>query len=85
MPFTEPYKPQDQIELVRKVGRLAHIILDIRTEYERRPRADLLAQLLNRIGEMEAVRAEIAAHLAPPADDGAGPTPQPAGSEAHGA
>lgn len=85
MPFTEPYKPQDQIELVRKVGRLAQIILDIRTEYERRPRPDLLAQMLNRIAEMEAIRAEIAAHVVPPALDGAGPAPHPAGSESSGA
>jgi hypothetical protein len=71
MPFTEPYKPQDQIEHVRKVGRLAHIILDIRTEYERRPRPDLLAQMLNRIAEMEALRVEMAAHLAQATSDAA--------------
>jgi hypothetical protein len=69
MPFTEPYKPQDQIELVRKVGRLAHIILDIRAEYERRPRPDLLAQMLNRIAEMESLRVEIASHLVPGTGD----------------
>jgi len=74
LPFTEPYKPQDQIELVRKVGRLAQIILDIRTEYERRPRPDLLAQLLSRITEMESVRADIVAHLTPAAANG----PEPA-------
>ena len=62
MPFTEPYKPQDQIDQVRKVGRLAQIILDIRTEYEHRPRPDLLAQILARVAEMEAVRAEIVAN-----------------------
>ena len=66
MPFTDPYKPQDQIEQVRKVGRLAQIILDMRAEYERRPRPETLAQILARIAEMDALRAEITAHLAAP-------------------
>ena len=66
MPFTDPYKPQDQIEQVRKVGRLAQIILDMRAEYERRPRPETLAQIVGRIAEMETVRAEIVAHMAAP-------------------
>ena len=66
MPFTDPYKPQDQIEHVRTVGRLAQIILDMRTEYERRPRPETLAQIVARIAEMETVRAEIVAHMAAP-------------------
>jgi hypothetical protein len=73
MPFTEPYKPQDQIEQVRKVGRLAQIILDMRLEYERRPRPDLLGQIMTRIAEMEALRAEMASNLA------ASPSTEPAG------
>jgi len=83
LPFTEPYKPQDQIELVRKVGRLAQIILDIRTEYERRPRPDLLTQLLSRITEMESVRAEIVAHLAPANNGTEGAVPAPSESSNH--
>jgi hypothetical protein len=64
VPFTDPYKPQDQIEQVRKVGRLAQIILDMRVEYERRPRPETLAQIVARIAEMETARAEIVAHMA---------------------
>ena len=73
MPFTEPHKPQDQIDHVRKVGRLAQIILDMRVEYERRPRPETLLQILARVSEMDAVRAEIAANLPPPPppDEGA--------------
>lgn len=66
MPFTDPYKPQDQIEHVRKVGRLAQIILDMRTEYERRPRPEILAQIVARIAEMETLRADIVAHMPAP-------------------
>lgn len=66
MPFTDPYKPQDQIEQVRKVGRLAQIILDMRAEYERRPRPEILGQIVARIAEMEVLRADIVAHMAAP-------------------
>jgi hypothetical protein len=63
VPFTDPYKPQDQIEQVRKVGRLAQIILDMRAEYERRPRPETLGQIVARIAELDGVRAEIVAHM----------------------
>jgi hypothetical protein len=75
VPFTDPYKPQDQIEQVRKVGRLAQIILDMRAEYERRPRMETLAQIVARIAEMETVRAEILAHMATPVAASDQPTP----------
>ena len=88
MPFTDPYKPQDQIEQVRKVGRLAQIILDMRAEYERRPRPETLGQIVARIAEMDDVRAEIVAHMpaavapersgpAAPETDGSQPPPDP--------
>ena len=82
MPFTDPYKPQDQIEQVRKVGRLAQIILDMRAEYERRPRLETLAQIVARIAEMETVRAEILAHMAAPV--AASDQPAPAAPEMDG-
>jgi len=59
MPFTEPFRPQDQIDNVRKVGRLAQIVLDLRTEYERKPRRDLLDQIVARIAELDELRADI--------------------------
>src|SRR5215203_4364272 len=76
MPFTEPYKPQDQIDHVRKVGRLAQIILDMRVEYERRPRPETLQQIVARISEMEAVRVEIIEHMPPAPDNVAHPAPE---------
>lgn len=68
MPFTEPFRPQDQIDNIRKVGRLAQIILDLRVEYERRPRRDLLDQIVARIGELDELRAQIVAASAPKPD-----------------
>ena len=45
------------------MGRLAQIILDMRAEYERRPRSETLGQIVARIAEMDDVRAEIVAHM----------------------
>jgi hypothetical protein len=84
VPFTDPYKPQDQIEQVRKLGRLAQIVLDMRVEYERRPRPETLAQIVGRIAEMETVRAEIVAHMAAPVSATEQPAAEMNGSEPPG-
>ena len=59
MPFTDPFRPQDQIDQVRKVGRLAQVLLEMRSEYERKPRRVLLDQIIARIDELAALRAEM--------------------------
>lgn len=59
MPFTDPFRPQDQIDQVRKVGRLAQLLLEMRSEYERKPRRVLLDQIIARIDELAALRAEM--------------------------
>lgn len=52
MPFTEPVKPTDPLETVRRIARLAQMLLDMRTEYERRQRPDLLVQIQERAKEL---------------------------------
>lgn len=59
MPFTDPFRPQDQIDQVRKVGRLAQLLLEMRSEYERKPRRALLDQIIARIDELSTLRAEM--------------------------
>jgi len=59
VPFTDPFRPQDQIDQVRKVGRLAQLLLEMRSEYERKPRRALLDQIIARIDELSALRAEM--------------------------
>jgi hypothetical protein len=59
VPFTDPFRPQDQIDQVRKVGRLAQVLLEMRSEYERKPRRVLLDQIIARIDELAALRAEM--------------------------
>ncbi|HMA37396.1 MAG TPA: hypothetical protein VKY74_23285 [Chloroflexia bacterium] len=64
MPFTDPFRPQDHIDEVRKIGRLAQVLLDLRNEYEHKPRRGLLEQIVQRIEELNALRGELAQALA---------------------
>ena len=52
MPFTEPKRTDDPTDKVRKIARLATLLLELRTEYERRPRTDLLVQIKERAAEL---------------------------------
>ncbi len=52
MPFTEPKRTDDSTDKVRKIARLATLLLELRTEYEKRPRADLLIQIKERAAEL---------------------------------
>lgn len=52
MPFTEPKRTDDSTDKVRKIARLATLLLELRTEYERRPRTDLLVQIKERAAEL---------------------------------
>jgi hypothetical protein len=63
VPFTDPFRPQDQIDQVRKVGRLAQLLLEMRSEYERKPRRALLDQIIARIDELSALRTEMSKAL----------------------
>lgn len=53
MPFTEPIRGDDPTETVRMIARLASLLLELRTEYERRPRPHLLLQIKERVVEMQ--------------------------------
>ncbi|MCC6629550.1 MAG: hypothetical protein IT340_19395 [Chloroflexi bacterium] len=56
----------DVLATVRRVARLAGLLLELRDEYERQPRADTLAQIDRRLGELTALRAALGIY--PPAD-----------------
>jgi hypothetical protein len=73
VPFTDPFRPQDQIEQVRKIGRLAQVLLEMRTEYEHKPRRAILDQILARIEELDGLCVEIRQALeAAPESSGVG-------------
>ncbi|HEX2909622.1 MAG TPA: hypothetical protein VH186_02360 [Chloroflexia bacterium] len=52
MPFTEPIRTDDPIETVRMIARLANLLLDLRTEYERRQKPAILLQIKERAAEL---------------------------------
>ncbi len=63
MPFTDPFKSEDHIVAVRKIGRLAQVLLDLRGEYEQKPRRAILEQIVERIDEIIELRAELSGAL----------------------
>ncbi len=65
MPFTEPVKPNDTIDTVRKIARIAQMLLEMRTEYERRQNPTLLRQIQERAKELN----DLALTLDKPAED----------------
>jgi hypothetical protein len=59
MPYATPTREGDVIHTVRRVGRLAQMLLELRDEYERRPRPDTLAQIDRRLSELNDLREEL--------------------------
>lgn len=52
MPFSEPQYSSDHIEEVRRIGRIAILINELRAEYEARRRNETLEQMLARIDDL---------------------------------
>ncbi len=66
MPFTDPIRTDDPIETVRMIARLANLLLDLRTEYERRPRPNLLVQIKERAAELHELSHHLPGEIEPP-------------------
>ncbi len=67
MPYSEPIKQGEPADKVRKIARLAQLILDLRSEYERRPKNDTLVQIKERAAELHAMAGELEVEM-PPSD-----------------
>lgn len=76
--YSAPTREDDPIHVVRTIGRIAQMLLELRDEYERRPRNDTLAQIDQRLGDLAEQRARLKARrgLA-----GQGESPPPSGSQ----
>lgn len=57
--FVHPVREDDPYHTVRTVGRVCQMLLELRDEYERRPRTDLLDQIEQRLKDLENLHSEL--------------------------
>ncbi len=57
--FSPPTREDDPIHVVRTIGRVAQMLIELRDEYERRPRPDTLAQIDQRLNDLADLRAKL--------------------------
>ena len=57
--YSAPTREDDPIHVVRTIGRLAQMLLELRDEYERRPRADTLDQIDQRLNDLSEQRLKL--------------------------
>lgn len=55
-PYSVPSREDDPVHVVRLIGRLAQMILELRDEYVRDPRDDTLDQIERRLEEISSLR-----------------------------
>lgn len=66
MPFTDPVKADSPLDTVRKIARLANLLLELRNDYERRPNQDILQQIRARAAELNELANSLPEGAAPP-------------------
>ncbi len=71
MPFTEPIKATDPIETVKKIARLATMLLELRDDYNRRQRDDILEQIQHWAAELHALAQELPVNAPAPIEKSA--------------
>jgi archaellum component FlaC len=64
-PYSLPTREDDPVHLVRTVGRLAQMIIELRDEYVREPRSDTLDQIERRLDELAELREQLRERLHP--------------------
>lgn len=52
-------REDDPYHTVRTIGRVCGMLMELRDEYERRPRADLLDQIEQRLNDLAGLQAEL--------------------------
>jgi hypothetical protein len=57
--YAHPVREDDPYHTVRTIGRVCQMLLELRDEYERRPRADLLDQIEQRLNDLVGLRVEL--------------------------
>ncbi len=62
--YTVPSREDDPIHTVRTIARIAQILIELRDEYVKRPRADILDQIEQRLDDLMAQRDELKTRIA---------------------
>ncbi len=57
--YSAPTREDDPVHVVRTIGRIAQMLLELRDEYERRPRPDTLAQIDQRLNDLADQRVKL--------------------------
>jgi len=63
--YSAPTREDDPLHVVRTIGRIAQMLLELRDEYERRPRSDTLTQIDQRLNDLAEQRARLKARRGP--------------------
>ena len=62
--YSQPSREDDPIHTVRTIARLAQMVIELRDEYVRRPRPDILQQIEQRLDDLLAQREELRHRIA---------------------
>ena len=62
--YSYPTREGDPVHIVRTIGRLAQMIIELRDEYVERPRPDLLVQIDQRMTDLLALQEELRSRMA---------------------
>ncbi len=62
--YTVASREDDPIHTVRTIGRLSQMIMELRDEYVKRPRTDILQQIEQRLDDLLAQREELRHRIA---------------------
>jgi hypothetical protein len=62
--YSVPSREDDPIHTVRTIARISQMIIELRDEYVRRPRPDILQQIEQRLDDLLAQREELRHRIA---------------------
>jgi hypothetical protein len=62
--YTYATREADPVHIVRTIGRLAQMVVELRDEYVERPRPDLLVQIDQRLTDLIALQHELRGRMA---------------------
>lgn len=62
--YSVPTREDDPVHTVRTIARIAQMIIELRDEYVRRPRPDILQQIEQRLDDLLSQREELRHRIA---------------------